>query len=110
SAVYFLAFAPIAFAIASFTAKSSYAAGTYLAVMFISSPITNGLVDAGYDVFGLLSLDHHPRYITDWIFDTNSHLWIPERAGYDPWLSMLVIVVVATASTVLLFRRYRRLL
>lgn len=110
SVVYFAAFAPIAFLVASIAKKSSYAAGFFLLGISVINGITAGLVDeAEFDIAGLISLNHHPRYVTDWLFDENSHAWIPERAGFDPWVSLLVIAVVAAGCTAVLVRRYRRL-
>ena len=84
SIVYLAAFAPLAFLISSFAAKQSFAAGIFLAIMFIVSGVTRGLVEAEFDVFGLLSINHHPRYVADWILDVNSRQWIPEQAGFEP--------------------------
>ena len=110
SVVYLVAFAPLAFLISSFAAKQSFAAGIFLAIMFIISGVTRGLVEAEFDVFGLLSINHHPRYVADWILDVNSRQWIPEQAGFEPWASLLVIVAIALGSVIVVLRRYRRLL
>ncbi len=53
--------------------------------------------------------DDHPRYVRDWIFGSDLGSYWPERAGFDPWLSLAVIVVVAVAGSAWVYRRYRRL-
>lgn len=108
--VYLAAYLPIAFAVASLATRTSVAAGAFAAAFFASSPMTAGIVDSGgFDILGLAALEHHPRYVRDWIFDTNTHEWIPERAGYEPIVSLLVIVAVAVLSTIVVVRRYRSL-
>lgn len=109
SGVYLAAYGPPAFLIAALASRTSFAAGVYAAVMLVSAPVTAGLVDSGTSIAGLVSVNHHPRYLADWIYDTNSHLWVPERAGYDEWVSLLVIAVVAMVSLAVVVRRYRRL-
>ncbi len=110
SVVYLAAFVPLAFLISSYAAKQSFAAGIFLAIMFIVSAVTRGLVEADFDVFGLLSLNHHPRYVADWILDVNSRQWIPEQAGFEPWASLAVIVAIGAGSVLVVLRRYRKLL
>ncbi|MDH3425463.1 MAG: hypothetical protein OEM22_02220 [Acidimicrobiia bacterium] len=108
--VYLIAYAPLAFLIASLAQKPSFATGIYAGVMFVGSGATSGLVDSGNDIFALAALDHHPRYLRDAIFDSNIQAWIPERAGFDEWVSLVVIVVVAAISLLFIARRYRVLL
>ena len=111
SVVYLAAFAPLAFLIASISARQSFSAGIYLAIMFIVSLVTRGLVEeANFDVAGLASLSHHPRYVADWILDVNSRRWIPETAGFDEIASFAVIVAVAVVSIAGVVWRYRKLL
>jgi hypothetical protein len=40
--------------------------------------------------------------------DSSTHSWIPERAGYEPILSVVVIVIVAVASWLVVLFRQRR--
>lgn len=105
---YLLAFAPPAFAIAALTRRSSVAAGAFLGAIAISGPTAAALVDAGFPSLGLLALQHHPGYVKDWILGTNTRAWVPERAGYDPILSLVVIVTVAVAAWLVVLFRQRR--
>jgi ABC-2 type transport system permease protein len=110
SIVYFMAFAPLAFAIASISRRASLAAGVFLGVVTISGPTSAALVDSGFGSLGLFALQHHPGYVKDWIMDSSTHSWIPERAGYDPIVSLIVIVIVATGSWLLVLFRQRKLM
>ena len=108
SVVYFAAFAPLAFLIASFAKRAALAAGVFVGVITISGPTSAGLVDSGFSMVGLLALQHHPGYVKDWILGASSSGWIPERAGFEPVISLLVIVVVAAACVVGVLARQRK--
>jgi len=110
AALYLLAYAPLAFLIASLAAKPSFATGIYAGVIFIGDGASSGLVESGNDIFGLAPIGHHARYVRDAIFDVNLLEWIPERAGFDEWVSLVVILVVAAVSFFFIARRYRSLL
>jgi hypothetical protein len=108
SAVYFLAFAPLGFLVAAFSKRSSLAAGVFLGVVTISSAATRGLIEAGIDFMGLFAFQHHPGYVKDWIMGSDTHQWIPEDAGFDPAVSLLVVVVVAALSSIAVLARQKR--
>lgn len=108
SVVYFAAFAPLAFAIATLASRSSIASGIFLGGVIMSSPTAHGLVEAGYGPASLLALAEHPNYVKDWILGASTGNWLPEQAGYDPIVSVMVIVVVATLSLMVAFYRVRR--
>ncbi len=105
--VYFLAFAPVAAAVAAVADRQATAAGVYLVTMFMANGMSELLVN-DFDVFGLTALNHHPRYVSDWIFDDRTLDWIPDRAGFDPWVSLAVIIAIAAASGLLVVYRYRK--
>ena len=109
SIVYFAAFAPLAFAIASVTRRSSLAAGLYLGVMMLSNPVSSSLVDSGASSLGLLALFDHPGHVKDWIMGAGNADWIPERAGYGPMYSLVVILTLAAASWLVVLLRQRRM-
>jgi ABC-2 type transport system permease protein len=108
SVVYFLAFAPLGFLVAAFSKRSSLAAGVFLGVVTISSAATRGLIEAGIDFMGLFAFQHHPGYVKDWIMGSDTHQWIPEDAGFDPAVSLLVVVVVAALSSIAVLARQKR--
>ncbi len=108
--LYFAAFAPLALLVAAYAARTSYAAAIYLAVVFVANAVSEALVNIGLDVAGLFALNHHPRYAGDWIFGDSTLAWIPERAGFEPVVSLAVIVTLAVGSIAVVIRRYRRML
>ena len=108
SVVYFAAFAPLGFLVAAFSKRTSLAAGVFLGVITISSAATRGLIEAGFDFMGLFAFQHHPGFVKDWIMDSSTHSWIPEDAGFDASVSLLVIVVVALLSGMTVLARQRR--
>ncbi len=108
--VYFAALAPLAFLFAAFAKRPALAAGAFIGVMAVSTPATRALVvEAGLRAVrparpaaaphGGQGLD--PR-------DVDSGDLVPQQAGYDPWVSLVAIAVVALASGFLVVRRYRR--
>ena len=108
--VYLLAYAPLAFLVASLAPKPSFATGIYAGIIFVGSGATAGLVDSGNDIFALAAIDHHARFLRDAIFDVDLLRWIPERGGFEEWVSLVVIVVVAAGCLWVIARRYRELL
>lgn len=109
SLAYFTAFAPVGMVVAAVASRPAVAAGTLIGVVTISGPASAGLVDSGIDLGGLLALQHHPGVVKDWVMDANTHRWIPERAGMDPIVSLVMIGLVAAASAWFVLWRYRRL-
>jgi ABC-2 type transport system permease protein len=108
SFVYTVGFAAVAFLVAAFSNRIAVAAGVYLGIMTISGPTSRSLVEAGFDPLGLAALQHHPGYVKDWIMGSNTRTWIPEEAGFDPWVSLAVIVVITAAAVAVVVSRYRR--
>jgi ABC-2 type transport system permease protein len=111
---FFGAYAGVAFLIAAFANRTAIASGVYLAVMVASIPLAGAISTGATDLPGrryvaLLALEHHPRYVRDWIFDLDS-ITVPHEAGLDPWMSLAVIVAIVAATGVVTVRRYRRLM
>jgi ABC-2 type transport system permease protein len=109
SLAYFAALAPPAFLAASYAKRPAVAAGAFAGVMIMLSPATSALVvEADLNVFGLFTLQQHPAVVKDWIMGTVSSRLVPIRAGFDPWVSLVVMLAVALGSAYLVMRRYRR--
>ncbi len=107
SVVYFAAYTSIAFLVAAFSKRTSVATGVYLGVVMLSNA-TAELVNAGFSVFGLGALQHHPGYVKDWILGTSTQTWIPEEAGMEPVMSLVVIGALSVAAGLIVVGRYRR--
>ena len=72
--------------------------------------ITSYVDRTGARWFSLLALDDHPRYIRDWLFDSDvGGVYAPEAAGFGPWVSVAVIAVVGLGGGVWMLQRYRKL-
>jgi ABC-2 type transport system permease protein len=114
SLVYVAGYAPIALLIAAFGSRKSVAAGVFIVGMPILSGLGNSLVEATdlpWHRFGaLLSLSEHPAHVRDWIFGRTAEEVAMARAGFDPWVTLAVIALVAVASLVIVVLRYRRLM
>jgi len=109
SLVYFAALAPLAFLFAVFSKRPALAAGSFVGAMLVLSPATQALVvEGGLKPFGLFALQQHPAVVKDWIMGAAGRRLVPQRAGYDPWVSLVVVAVVALAAAYLVVRRYRR--
>lgn len=107
--VYFAGLAPLAFLFAAYSKRPALAAGAFVGTMLVLTPATHALVvEAGFSPFGLFALQHHPAVIKDWIMGTVNRQLVPARAGFDPWVSLVVIAVVALAAGWMVARRYRR--
>jgi len=107
--VYLAALAPLAFLFAAFAKRPALAAGAFIGVMAVSTPATRALVEeAGFEQFGLLALQQHPLVVKDWILGASTSSAVPRQAGFEPWVSLVVIGVLALASGFLVVRRYRR--
>ena len=50
-----------------------------------------------------------PTHVNDWIWGSAGTSPMAE-AGFEPWVSLLVIVVIALAATGIVVWRYRRLM
>jgi ABC-2 type transport system permease protein len=109
SLVYIVAYGSLAFLVAVFSTRTTLAVFVFLVVVPISGPTTGALVDSGTSIVGLAALQHHPGYVMNWIMNDDTHRWIPERAGYEPIVSLVVIGVIAVVATIAAVRRYRRL-
>jgi ABC-2 type transport system permease protein len=114
SLVYVAAYAPIALLIAAFAQRKSIAAGIFLAGMPILAGIGNALLEAtdlpGHRYGALLSLSEHPAHVRDWIFGRTANEVAMANAGFDAWVTLTIIVLVAAVSLAVVIFRYRRLM
>ncbi|HEY5649853.1 MAG TPA: ABC transporter permease [Acidimicrobiia bacterium] len=108
SVVYFAAYAPLALLIATVSKRGGIAAVLFLGILLISGGATAALVDSGFRTLGLLALNQHPGYVKDWILDANSHDWIPQLAGYDAIVSLVVILTLAALFGLLIVIRQQK--
>ena len=110
SVVYVLGYGVPSLFAAIWAKRNAPATGLYLAGMFGSVIAAGLLIDSGVSGsrFGALgALIQHPNVVTNWIFGRSSSD-LPAEAGFEPWVSLVVILVVAAITIAAAIRRYRR--
>ena len=114
TAVYVLAYVPLAMFVAAFVNRKSAATGIYLAVMIGINGIAEALQETssvpGARYAALVPPPNNADYVVRWIFGETGAEALPFRAGFEPELSLLVIVAVAIVLSATVVIRYRRLM
>lgn len=98
--------------VAAYVARTSFAAATFLGILLGGGNLAGVISQApfaGARYAALLAFDDHARYVRDWLFDRDLGSYWPERAGFEPWVSVVAIGLVALIGAVVVYRRYRRL-
>jgi ABC-2 type transport system permease protein len=106
---YIVGYGAPALLIATYAKRTGPAAGTYLAIMFGSAGFAEAFrnIDFVGARFGtLLSFLQHPEVVRNWVFDQGQDA-APIAAGFEPWASAAVIVLVAAVAAYFMHRRYR---
>ena len=111
--IYFMVHASLAVGIAAFLPRVGAAAGLFLGGMLILNLLAAFFIE-GTNLsfgryFGLLALEQHPRYVRDWIFDIDTIEHLPERAGFDPWVSLVAAIIVFAVAVTVTRWQYKRL-
>ncbi|MDJ0663528.1 MAG: hypothetical protein QNJ75_03135 [Acidimicrobiia bacterium] len=108
---YVVGYGAPALLISTYARRVGPAAGTYLAVIFISpafAEMFRNLNFTGSRYGTLISLLQHPEVVRNWVFD-RSQSGIPMiSVGFEPWLSAVIIGLIGVATVYLMARRYRR--
>jgi hypothetical protein len=101
----------VVFALSAVIDRTGIAAASFLGILFAGGAIATRVAEAtfgGARYVSLLALDHHPRIIRDHLFgDTVDYA--PELAGFEVWVSVVVIVAIVVLAAWFIRRRYRRL-
>ncbi len=108
---YVVGYGAPALLIATYAKRVGPAAGTYLAIMFLSPAFAEAFraLDLGVARYGtLISLLQHPEVIRNWAFGQSQADVALIDVGFDPWISAVIITAVAVATAVLMTRRYRQ--
>jgi ABC-2 type transport system permease protein len=106
---YIVGYGAPALLIATYATRTGPAAGTFLALMFGSAAFAEAFqrIDFVGARFGtLLALIQHPEVVRDWVFDQRPTS-APTAAGFEPWASAVVILLIAGLAALLMHRRYR---
>jgi hypothetical protein len=93
--------------VAVYSSRPALAIVVFLITLAAWRATVEALVSAGYDIAALAAIPDHPGYVKDWIMGANSEAWLPETAGYGPFLSLVVIMAIGAIAAVAVVRRYR---
>lgn len=96
----------------SYINRTGWAAAAFLGTVIAGGNLAGVISEASFSgarYFALLAFDHHPRYVRDWLFDSDLGEYAPELAGFSPWVSVAVIAFVSLTGGFWMVRRYRRL-
>lgn len=113
TAVFALGYAPLALLVATFANRKAASTGVYLGIVLIGTALVAALVEAtnlpGRRFAALFAVVEHPMHVNDWIWGSSSELMVADQ-GFDPWVSLLVIVGGAVVAGGTIIWRYRRLM
>ncbi len=115
TAVYSLAYAPFALLVSTIASRKAAATGIFLGVMLIGTALAAALVEAtnlpGRRFAALLSFAEHPDFVTTWIFGGGgSSDLVVASTGFEPWVSLVTVLVIAAVSSVVVVWRYRTMM
>jgi ABC-2 type transport system permease protein len=98
--------------ISAYVDRTPFAAATSLAVLIAGNNLAEIISAASFPGarwVSFFAFDAHARYVRDWVFDVDMATYPMEAAGFDPWVSVVSILVVAVGGSWWILRRYRRL-
>jgi ABC-2 type transport system permease protein len=101
----------VVFALSAVIDRTGIAAAAFLGILFAGAAVAQRVAEASFPgarYFALLALDHHPRIIRDYFFGDTVE-YAPEQAGFEVWVSVVVVVVVVALAAWFVRFRYRRL-
>ncbi len=101
----------VVFILSAVIDRPGIAAAAFLGILFAGGAIAGRVAEAGFPgsrYMSLLALDQHPRIVRDHLFG-DTVAYAPEIAGFEVWVSVVVIVGLLLAATWFVRSRYRRL-
>lgn len=101
----------LVFPLSSVINRTGIAAAAFLGVLTAGSGIAARVAEASFPGarwVSLLALDQHPRIIRDHLFEDTVD-YPAEVAGFEVWMSVVVIAVLVLLAVVFVRQRYRKL-
>jgi ABC-2 type transport system permease protein len=101
----------VVFALSAVIDRTGIAAAAFLGILFAGAAVAQRVAEAAFPgarYFALLAVDHHPRIIRDYFFG-DTVAYAPEQAGFEVWVSVVVIVGLMALAVWFVRFRYRRL-
>jgi ABC-2 type transport system permease protein len=109
---YVLAYGAPAFLVSVFVRRVPIATGVYVFVMFLTGALVEAMPRATellvFKILAPLALFWNPLSVRDWLFDREPDQFALDRAGLEPWVGALAIVLITLATAIIAHRRYRR--
>ena len=109
---YVLAYGAPAFLVSVFVRRVPIATGVYVFIMFMTGALVEAMPRATelliFKILAPLALFWNPLSVRNWLFDRDPGQFALDRAGLDPWIGALSIILIAVATAVIAHRRYRR--
>ena len=112
TAAFAVGYGPLALLVAALTNRKSAATGLYLGTLLIGSVLAGIFIEtllSGRRYAAFLAVAEHPADVSNWIWGHPRDSTM-QAAGFDPWVSLAVMLVVALVSTGIVIWRYRRLM
>lgn len=101
----------VVFPLSAIINRTGIAAAAFLGVLTAGGGIAARVAEAtfpGSRWISLLALDQHPRIIRDYLFEDTID-YPAEIAGFEIWMSVVVIAILVVVAAVFVRQRYRRL-
>jgi len=110
-AAYVVGYGAPALLVSTYAKRVGPAAGTYLAIVFLSAPFAEMFraLDVPGSRYGtLISVLQHPEVVRNWVFGESQSDTPLIAVGFEPWVSAVIIAVIGVGTMYLMARRYRR--
>ncbi|MGD2101348.1 MAG: hypothetical protein PVG83_03870 [Acidimicrobiia bacterium] len=101
----------LVFILAAVISRTGIAAAAFLGSIVAGGVIAQVSAEVGFQGakwFSLAALDHHPRIIRDYLFGDTVQ-YPAEAAGFEWWVSAVIIAVAVTIAVLYVRFRYRKL-
>lgn len=101
----------VVFSLSAVINRTGLSAAAFLGILIAAEGVASAVAEVSFNGarwFSLLALDQHPRIIRDYFFE-NTVDYPAELAGFNPWVSALIIGVLVVFAAILVRTRYRRL-
>jgi ABC-type transport system involved in multi-copper enzyme maturation permease subunit len=101
----------VIFILSSVIDRTGIAAASFLGILVAGGGVAGRVAEAtfpGARYASLLAVDQHPRIIRDYLFE-NTVEYPAEIAGFEVWVSVVVIVVLFVVGAWFVRQRYKKL-
>lgn len=96
---------------AAYIGRTGIAAAAFLGLITAGGAVASEVAEASFEgarYFSLLALDQHPRIIRDALLGDTLE-YSAEAAGFEVWVSVVIIAAIVAVALAVVVPRYRRL-